>query len=66
MLLCDLITCYSIERAWIQRLKHKYDEPLSHLAFDFNLRRYTRAENTQVYSIENSELCLVGRCRLTL
>jgi len=27
--------------AWCQRLKLEYDEPLSNLAFNFNLRRYS-------------------------
>ena len=40
MILCHLITCYSIESAWFQRLKLKCDEPLSNFAFNFNLRRY--------------------------
>jgi hypothetical protein len=30
----------------IQRLKLQYDEPLSHLAYKFNLRRYTTATPT--------------------
>jgi len=30
-----------VDRAWFQRLKPKYDEQLSTLAFNFNLRRYT-------------------------
>jgi hypothetical protein len=29
-----------LKRAWFQRLKPKSDEPLSHFAFNFNLRRY--------------------------
>jgi hypothetical protein len=44
MMLCDLTTCYSIEIAWFQRLKLKYDKPLSNLAFDFNLRRYSKVD----------------------
>ena len=45
MILCDLTTCtcYSIESAWFQHLKLQYDEPLSNLAFNFILRRYTEA-----------------------
>jgi len=41
-LLCDLITCYSIETACFQRLKLKYDKVLSNFAFKFNLRRYSK------------------------
>ena len=44
MLLCDLTTCYSNERAWFQRLKVKYDEALSNSAFNFNLRRYNEED----------------------
>ena len=32
-----------VDRAWFQRWKPKYDEPLSNFAFNFNLRRYTAA-----------------------
>ena len=42
-MLCDLITCYSIERALFQRLKMTSDEPLSRFAFKFNLRHYSEA-----------------------
>jgi len=31
----------SVESAWFQRLKLEYDELLSNLAFNLNLRRYT-------------------------
>ena len=41
-MLCDLITCYSIESAWFQRLKLKYDKQLVSFAFSFNLRRYIK------------------------
>jgi hypothetical protein len=40
-MLCDPITCYSIARVCLQCLKLKFDELLSNLAFNFNLRRYT-------------------------
>jgi hypothetical protein len=32
-----------VESAWSQRLRLKYDEPLSKNAFNLNLRRYTTA-----------------------
>jgi len=32
-----------VDRAWFQRLKLNYDEPLSNCAFNSNLRRYTMA-----------------------
>ena len=32
--------CPRVDRAWCQRLKLKYDEPLSSFAFNFNLRHY--------------------------
>ena len=33
----------SVESAWFPRLKHEYDGPLSNVAFNLNLRRYTQA-----------------------
>jgi hypothetical protein len=32
-----------LDRAWIQRVKLKYDESLSSFAYNFNMRRYTKA-----------------------
>jgi len=43
MILCDLITCYSVDSAWFHRLKLKCDKLLSSFAFTFNLRRYVKA-----------------------
>jgi hypothetical protein len=43
VLLYKLITCYSFDSAWFQRLKLKCDEILSNLAYNFSLRRYTEA-----------------------
>jgi hypothetical protein len=39
-------------------LKLKYDEPLSNVAFNINLRHYTLEKQTSVLA--------VGRCRLTV
>jgi len=47
-----------VDRAWFQRLKLDYDEPLSNFAFNFNLRRYHKYVKKLVKSIE------VRRCRL--
>jgi hypothetical protein len=33
----------SIESAWYQRLKLKYDKLLSYFGFEFNMRRYIEA-----------------------
>ena len=41
-----------VGRAWFQRLKLKYDEPLSNVAFSFNLRRY----NLERIEERNNEL----------
>jgi len=38
-----------VECAWCQRLKPKYDEPLSNFTFKFNLRRYS----TEMISAKN-------------
>jgi hypothetical protein len=35
--------CPRVDRDWFQCLKLECDEPLSHFAFKFNLRRYTMA-----------------------
>ena len=62
-----------------ERSKLKYDEPLSTLAFNFNMRRYTK-ELSYAHAVEASALrtqladlraqltaaLMVGRCRLTL
>ena len=32
-----------VDHAWFQRLKPRYDGPLSNFAVDFNLRRYNEA-----------------------
>ena len=46
-----------------KRLKLIYDEQLLKIAFKFNLRRYTKAEE-ELTVLKN--LAKVGRCRLTL
>ena len=46
-----------IKSAWFQRLRLKCDEPLSNVAFEFNLRRYTKAAMA-------SSLPSAGRSRL--
>ena len=38
-----------VDRAWFQRLKLKYDEPLSNFAFNFNLRLYTKGARMYLY-----------------
>jgi len=35
------LTCHLRDRAWFQRLKLNYDEPLSSFAFNYNLRLYS-------------------------
>jgi hypothetical protein len=65
-------------QAWFQRLKLNCDEPLSNVAINFNLRRYSMAImnneqqawlQTQIpyASLRDSNVCydMVGRCRLT-
>ena len=59
MLLCDLTTCHSIERAWFQRLKVKRHTLLPCLAFKFNLRRYNKA-----IDLVDEAAAKVGWCRL--
>jgi hypothetical protein len=46
------------ESAWSQRLKPNFDEPLSNVAFSFNVRRYTTVDAAKRVLRE------VGRCRL--
>jgi len=48
-----------------KRLKLKYDELLSNVAFKFNLRRYNE-EREHVVEEEEAEDHAVGRCRLTV
>jgi len=33
-----------LNRAWFQRLKQEYDEPLSNFVFNFNMRRYSEVD----------------------
>jgi len=71
LLLCELISCYALERAWFQRLKVKCDEPLSSFAFKINLCRYTKAgkhRRIDIVLVPHSQLyfAMVRRCRLTL
>ena len=47
-------------------LKLKRDEPLSNLAFKFNLCRYILEELVRKYRTIAPLLGKVGRCRLTL
>ena len=44
MLLCVLITCYSVDSAWFQRLKQNNDTLVSKFAFNCNLRPYTTGD----------------------
>jgi hypothetical protein len=65
VILCDLTTCYSIESAWVQRLKLRYDELVSNFAFNFNLRRYSMIgrpslENAEVHAVIEVERCRVA------
>ena len=63
----------TLKASGTKRLKLKYDEPLSKLAFKFNLRRYiTKNFDTSVH-LQNFFMYmygalfnLVGWCRLTL
>ena len=48
----------------ISALKLKCDEPLSNVAFNFNLRRYTAEYLASPPPPEYSPPPLVGRCRL--
>jgi hypothetical protein len=41
-----------VDRYWFQRLKLKYDEPLSNFAFTFNLRIYTKGARMYLYKAE--------------
>ena len=43
VMLCDLITCYSIDSAWFQRLELEHYKLVSILALNFKLRRYAPA-----------------------
>jgi hypothetical protein len=43
----------------IKLLKLKHDEPLSNVAFKFNLRRYTKVQDEIARGLR-----VVGRCRL--
>jgi hypothetical protein len=51
-----------------QRLKLKCDEPLSNVAFNFNVRRYTEADFFVMPVVGGTYLGrdVVGRCRLTV
>jgi len=58
-----------------KRLKLKYDEPLSNVAFESNLRRYIMVRR-EMFDVRHTEVVLelsglvrrimVGRCRLTV
>jgi hypothetical protein len=52
-----------VESAWFQRMKLKYDKPLSNHAFNFNLRRYIKEKISagDVITIDKAR-----RCRLNL
>jgi len=65
---CDLTTCYSIESAWFQRLKLKYDKLLLFFALNFNVRRFRLGVERVLDFVEVWEqdlLDMAGRCRLT-
>jgi len=49
-------TC--VERAWFQPLKLEYDEPLSNIAFNFNLRPYSLAMKLDA-RMNNTGYCLI-------
>jgi len=60
-MLCDLTTCYSMESAWLQRLSLKYDQLLSHLACNINLRHYTEVFATNAANkVDNRARTLKG------
>jgi len=59
--------CPCVDHTWFQRVKLKYDEPLSSFAFNFDLRRYTLAESeTDVKRKKDLLYALVGWCSFTL
>jgi hypothetical protein len=45
----------SIDSAWFQRLKLRYEEPLSNLAFKFNVRRCSKWANIQSIYMKTNE-----------
>jgi hypothetical protein len=48
-------------------LKVKYDNQLSNVALNFNLRRYNKADIvSDLIKLEGEQVAKVGRCRLTL
>jgi hypothetical protein len=51
-----------------QRLKLKCDEPLSNVAFNFNLRRYSVVSKIQisVHVERTTRYYMVGQCRVTV
>jgi len=56
----------SSARPWSQRLKLRYDEPLSNLVFEIHLRRYNEDKDEGGMHSADDWLHEVGRCRLTL
>jgi hypothetical protein len=50
----------TLKASGAKRLKLKYDEPLSNVAFEFNLRRYSKVENSGHY-IDPSATTAGGR-----
>jgi len=56
---------YKLKAPGTERLKLKYDNMPSRLAFKFNLRRYSMAADNLAMAAFLATL-MVGRCRLTL
>jgi hypothetical protein len=50
-----------VDSAWFQRLKLRYETPLSNFAFEFTVRRY----NLVIAEAVSVSATKVGRCRLT-
>jgi hypothetical protein len=53
-----------MESAWFQRLKPKFDRPLSNPDFNCNLRRFHKAILVRTQAL-NARVDKVGRCSLT-
>jgi hypothetical protein len=52
--------CPRVDRAWLQRLRPKYDAPLSKFALKSNLRRYTLAPTYRI-SLDGAAQAILGR-----
>ena len=62
---CNVITCYSIDSAWLQRLKHFFGKMPSTVAFNFYLRRFNKdyTPRSDPRQINDPE---IGRCKMTV